>query len=246
MTDPVRISPSQIATWNTCPRRWWYSRNRPRGPEHPAAAFGTRTHAQLEEWLLHGKPPDPDTDEGRRALPGLAYLPLPRTAAVEVQFEMPEGAALYNGRIDFLFGYDPGRCIVVGDHKTTGDFRYAKTEEDLLDDPQRIVYSRWAAKTWGVDEVIATWVYYRRRGAPKAMTITLSEPSTRTEERFQALHERVGLPIVQGRSEPIPDSFPRNLSSCHLYPPNGCPFKNECHMGTEPADLLAAALENVE
>jgi len=38
--------------------------------------------------------------------------------------------------------------------------------------------------------------------------------------------------------------LPKNLESCHLFPPHGCPHRAECHRGMDPFDLLAASLVN--
>lgn len=243
-----RVSPSQIGEWRDgCQRRWWYDRNR-KCAQNTYAEFGDRTHLHLEGWLEHGAPPPielppehPDHAPAHCAVAGLEHLPPPGTALVEQRFRMEHGGVVYSGRIDFLYGYDPGRVIVVGDHKTCGNLRYAKTPEQLLDDPQRIVYTRWACVTFGVETGVAQWVYYRRK-RPKAKPVIFAEHRDAVERRFEHLHRTAGLPIIAAKHLPTPDRLPRNLSRCKLYPPEGCPHQRECLADVPPAEIAIAAL----
>lgn len=237
-----RVSPSQIDRWRGCQRRWWYDRNRPRGPQNVYAAFGDRMHLQLEGWLRDGTPPDMATAEGAAAVAGVPLLPPPGVGAVEKKFDMPFEGVHYNGRVDLLYDYVPAEHIVVNDHKSIGQLRRAKTPEDLLTDSQRIVYARWAATFFNVEHVTAQWTYMQRKN-PKAKAVRLREDRLIIELRFRELHQKYGLPIVAAKQLTSPDSLPRNLSNCRLYPPDGCPHKAECHRGLEPIDLAIAALE---
>lgn len=233
------VSPSQVGTKRGCWRKWWYSRNRPR-VQKPSAAAGELVHKVLEHWMRDAVPPDPNTPEGRCALPGLPYLPLPGVAAVELRLDMPHEGVHYNGRIDYLYGYEPARVVIVGDHKTTGDFKWVKTSAQLLVDPQRIIYSRWAAITFGVPYVLANWTYYRRGSKPAARSVTLCESAAAIELRFRDLHRRDGLPILAAKSLTHPDSFPRNLSHCSAF--GGCEHRGECLANVNPVDIAVGAM----
>ena len=255
--EPVAISPSQVGAWEQCPRRWWYARHRVT-PPHPAAAAGTRTHHVLEGWLEHGTAPDtgPDapepTDEhlaARTAVAGLALIPEPRKAAVEIPFEFTIGGVTYRGRVDYLVDYVHGAAITIADHKTIGDLRRRKTPEDLATDPQWIIYAFWAAETYDVERVEGRWIYYQRvtrsksRRTGKAARVEVSVTRAEARRRFWALHTERAAPLVEAKRLGLgPDRLARNFAACGLYPPGGCPYRLECHADVDPLERAAALL----
>lgn len=220
-----RVSPSQISNWQGCQRRWAYSyqAGRPRTPSSKAAEFGERTHLVLESWLLDGTPPNPKTPEGRVALPGLKHLPMPGTARVEGSFAFEYDNVLYNGRLDFA--YQAGAVAVVGDHKTTGRPDAIKTADQLLDDPQRIIYSRWALDEFRSEYVIAQWIYYMTRGTPRAEPVVVLGTRAEVDERFERQHRDVVVPLVAAKGRP-PEELPQNPAAC--YSGWTCPYIDEC------------------
>lgn len=147
----------------------------------------------------------------------------------------------YSFRLDMLYGYVPGRHIVVSDHKTTGDMEHAKTIGELEDDPQRIIYAHWAATTWGVESVTVTWIYYQREtkhAKAKTEHVTFTESAARIAERFRALHPTV-IDMVRARALP-PDYLPKTLTYCGAF--GRCSYRNECHANVDPLDLAEASL----
>lgn len=241
MTGPRRVTPSRINNRRRCKRRAWYDAHRPRGEPNIYAAFGDATHLHLEAYLEHGTPPPLTEPEGECAFSGLANLPLPGEALVEQKFSFDYDGLMYRGRIDFLTGHVPGLMIVVGDHKTIGDLKRRKTPEQLVDDPQRIVYSYWAAKMFGVSHVTTHWIYYRRK-RPKAESVSFTSDVSEINERFARLHIEEGKPSADEIDLPTPDSLPRDLTACFLFPPEGCPYRGECQEGLTPLDLATAIM----
>ncbi len=244
------VSPSQVGRKRLCFRWWAYDRQRPRSPEKPAAAFGSRGHTVAENWLQFGTPP-PATPEGRCMLAGLEWLPLPqdKNKVVEHRFDVTIGGVDYTGRIDLLYGYDPGRIVMVCDHKTTGDLKHMMTldgmvdgeydyEKDFRTDPQRVIYSHWAANHFNVDWVGAHWQYYRRK-PPKSLPLVMVEHRNEIARKFWTLHHEDSLPIIQAAGLP-PEAFPRTLTACNAF--GGCPHREECHVGVSPLDIAAATL----
>jgi len=241
----IRISPSQINTWRTCPRRWWYDRNRER-VQHPAAAEGERVHGVLENWLQYGTPPDLDQPQGRTAVAGLALIPQPYVAEVERPFALEYEGVTYSGRIDFSYGYVPGASVTIGDHKTTSNLARAKTPEELETDPQRVIYSYWATQAYGVAAVTARWVYYlrvtRSRKNGKAQAVELTEDTDTIARRMAELHESAQPLIEAKRLSTGPAGLTRDFSACHLYPPHGCPYARECLRGTSSDERAIGAI----
>ncbi len=235
------ISPSRLATRDQCKRKETYSRCRERGPQHPAAAFGDEVHKVLETWLTAGAPPDPNTKAGKVATPGLALLPMPGTATVETKFKEQWNGVTYSGRIDFAYPTAPTSTVLVGDHKTTGNWAYIKTENDLLDDPQRIVYSAWAAFRFpDVEHIAAQWVYYHTKKPPKATSVLVVESRAHVLERFDHLHQTKALTLLADVHIP-PEDMPRTISTLCNY----CNHKPECWEGLAPAQIAAMQLSQI-
>lgn len=235
------VSPSQIHTWRKCQRKWAYSRTRPRA-SNKYAAFGTRTHAQLEGWLRDGTPPDANTPEGRCAIAGLELLPMPGAAMVEIPIRFEYDGVSYVGIADVLAAGEGSAHVM--DHKTCGSFDFALTAEDLLDDPQRIIYSYWASFVLAAPWVGATWRYLQRK-PPRHRPVSVVEDAPTIGARFVDLHQRDGLPIAQAHAAgPInPEHFPRSLDHCGAY--GGCPYAEECLQGVSPIERAVAALRRV-
>lgn len=233
------VSPSQIHNWRGCKRKWAYSRVRPRH-ENRYAKYGTTVHSYREEWLVHSVPPDTSTPEGRCAVEGLELLPMPGTALVEAPLVLEHEGVRYVGHIDVL-GWLQG--VHVEDHKTCGSFDHALTAETLFDDPQRIIYSHWAALAFQAPYVKATWHYLRRK-PPKCQPVSMGEATPAIAARFAELHRVDGLPIAQSAGIPL-DHFPRSLDHCHVYGGRGkygCPYAEECLADVTPIQRAAAAL----
>ena len=230
------VSPSQIHTFRACKRKWWYSRNR-RRTSNRYAEFGSKVHAIREDWLNDGKPPDTSTKEGACALAGLEHLPAPGSALVEIRINLSVGGVDYLGFADVL---EYQSRVWVHDHKTCGTFDYALTEEDLLDDPQRIIYSAWALEAFRPTHVGATW-HYLRRNPPECRPVSIVEDAQTVRERFHRLHVVDGQAIAAAQAANSPDPFPRSLNHCSAY--GGCPFKEECLQGVSPFEIAAARMK---
>lgn len=217
------VSSSQHSTWEGCPRKWGYSRRRER-TDTPETLFGTRAHEVAENYGKFGIPPDPTTREGACILAGLHLIPLPGQALHEVDFEFLAGGVPYRGRIDMIYGYDPGVVVVIDDHKTTGWLGNAKDERRLEDDPQRVIYSFWALHAYSVEYVAFKLTYYQRK-KPAAKPVIYLGHRDEITRAFWARHNRVSLPIVQAHNLPL-EALPRNFDHCSAF--RGCEFRKEC------------------
>ncbi len=224
MSSVVRSkrSPSQFATWLDCPRKWAFSRVLP-GKPNRFAELGTRVHASLEAWLRDGVEL-PDTVEGAIAMSGLPHLPEPGTAIVESGFSFDRDAWIAHGFRDFVVPNDYGAVPVVGDHKTTTDLKWAKTPEDLAQDPQGTIYAASAMIEFGADVVDLLWVYYQTRepyrSKPVRLRIYEDEVARRLEE-FDA----IALEMQDVSDAPIKE-IKYNGNACDKY--GGCPYVVEC------------------
>jgi RecB family exonuclease len=215
------VSPSQIATYTTCPRQWYY--NKVLGlpvPQKPSAALGEAVHSTIEAYLETGDPIDLHVV----ARPAQAKLDELRALdpLVETKMERPlRNGLTFIGRIDLLALQQ--RLVV--DHKTTSDLKYAKSEEELQHDVQMLSY--------------AYEVYCRNPGPEVRVAhnvlLTRGGPATRyTETTVSAPQILAGWSRIQDVTDEMirtarldsPSEVREDRSQCEKY--GGCAFKDQC------------------
>ena len=235
----LSVSPSQINSFNECKRLWWYqSVLGLQTPQRPSAALGTAVHDQLEAYMDKGTKPDENTEAGRIAKAGLHLLPEPGTAWTELKMHADDTQRLWpqisiagvrvNGYIDLCD--ITGEVPLVLDHKTTSDKKYAKTREELLYDPQMILYGSFVLSACDTQEISAEaveggHVVYLTRGAPFAQktTVTLTRQHLAAERKKLegTVNEMKTLSLARS-----PDAVPGEPNSCDNY--GGCHFRERC------------------
>jgi hypothetical protein len=255
MTKPLVLSPTAVTKFRLCRRLYAFEYNENlRPPPSAKQQFGTDVHKQLEKWLKEGKEPD-ESSEGRTAWQGIekGWLPEPDPRLlIEQRFEFPIRAGLsLGGYIDCavppgVMGDDP----MVIDHKSTSDLRWAKTEEQLLTDPQVLIYGIWAMLKWESPTVRCRWVYYaatnptddqprQPRGA-KPVEVQLSTQSPDVMQRIKYLLDDLDtMATIRAGNQPGL-SFSPNPASCGIF--GGCPHVDRCNLS--PGDRLAAYMES--
>jgi len=242
-------SPSQIETWGRvdpetgryvgCRRKWKYNRLRHERVPNPAAEFGTRTHAILEDWIREGRwtPQIAASKEGRCLAPGLSYFPVPGQGIAERSVYRPMLGVVWSIKIDSTSEWIPGQSVLVSDLKTTGNLDYVMTPAQLMTNPQRIVYAAEAGLSLNVPEVRARWVYCRRN-KPKAVPVEVCERTDQAVERLRVLTNETVRPMIAANVLPL-EAFPRDglvTGECERY--GGCPHKHTCLKDLDPVDLL--------
>lgn len=218
----VFISPSKMSLWIDCPRKWAYTRidtERDR-TETESARRGKRIHKMLEGWLEKGVMP-PATKEGMMARSGMHHLPDVGTVQVEHKFQLPYDGAVYIGTID---AFRPSAHLsLVIDHKTTASINdYAMTTDEMVDDPQWLIYARYANSPF----VAGRWVYYQTRGDWQSKAVHVFMAHDEISDRFNTLHKKYSLPMLSAKSKP-PNEVPANPGdACVKY--GGCPYAKVC------------------
>lgn len=261
MREFKSISASQISNYRDCPRKWWYQSilGLPT-PQNASAALGEAVHGQLEKYLNDGTPPDTSKPEGRIAEAGLKFLPAPGTVFTEVPMhgtdrnkkepgadDVPLPGAMprlvvagmpVNGYIDVLDV--SADSPVVLDHKTTGDLKWAKTESDLREDVQMVLYGSYALDVVAsmgveVDTVTVGHIVYLTKGAPlaKPTKVTLTRDHLALERKKIAETVEDMKETAKART---PNAVPGEASSCNKF--GGCHFKDKC--------AAIGALSNIE
>lgn len=215
------LSATQIQDYVLCPRRWaWRKLGGLQAPPNPSAQLGLDVHAQLEAYYLSGTPLDLTSKPGQIALAGLHLLPPPGTPGLEVEsdFLLQVGSYTFGGRMDLRLGAQ------VWDHKTTKDFRWAKTPAELRTNVQAVLYARAALESGPAADL--TWVYYRTRTPYRAEAITLrlrAQDLTPTLDQIQGLAEEIHV-LYRARPEPL--AIPPNPDACEAF--GGCPYLPLC------------------
>lgn len=247
------FSASQINAFLDCPRKWAYQyiARRPR-TQHASAELGTQVHKILEDYLRDGTPlpySDPEPMIARAAQiagSGIHLLPAPKTPGMSLErgfaFETSFDPPLhFHGYKDIEMAPGDGREIPeVWDHKTTSDMKWSKTEAQLREDVQALLYAYEAMIHYRTSTISMNWVYYQTRGASRAKKVHLKLTSEYVTPLFLAF-----LPVLQFlkstlQSKADPLSLPADATHCSAY--NGCPFREECAPHIDPKEKARAAM----
>jgi hypothetical protein len=238
------MSASQLGKFAECERKWgWEYLDKIKPPQNRSAVAGERMHKILEGWLQFATPPDlneclvVDGHEyfpGRMANAGLHHLP-PPGAHLQVERAATSWLAYvpgvrWNGRIDVfhqLLG-DP-ECI---DHKSTSDFKWAKTEEELRTDVQSLSYAWEAMNTTGAQNAHLRWVYYlsKKPFKSKVVYIRISREETLAALYPWEMKAARAVELKRSGTKRALDLEP-NAEACDRY--GGCPHRLRCSLSPE-------------
>jgi hypothetical protein len=223
------FSASQIDTYELCPRKWaWrYIDDLPTTP-NAAAQLGTDVHNTLEKWLRNKIPPQVADPAGKIAAAMLPFLPPPQAVKaeyVERRFQVTLGDYHFVGYMDLVMPEGP----VVYDHKTTSDFRWAKSAEDLIDDVQATLYGYWGFIHFpNVIQVSLQWTYGRTRGAAMVQPVKRQVTRGDIEPRLLKTIQSAGEMLLIKRNVESAIEVPYEASACEAF--GGCPFKDKCNL----------------
>lgn len=273
------FSPSQVDTFRLCERKWGFSAiDRIYSPSGAGAALGSEVHALWEAYLEHGTMP-PKSAAGKIAEATLAYLPLPGRVTVEgenfVLIEDEFGRMVMTCRIDFsiddqgalsvdelgqmppgwdLEVYPRENVPLIGDHKTTSSFDYAKAADDLVGlgtrdvpgDAQATCYGLVAAlKHPTAPAIDLFWSYSRTKGARKALPVRARLTLTDLQRSLSFLWQDVEKMRSLKRTASSANQLSPNMNACDAF--GGCPHRSRCEISNEEklsnmSDALAAML----
>lgn len=228
MTD-IRVSPSQISTFRECPSKWAFRHlDKIPAPQTSSAARGEECHGHWERYLRDSTPIPGDTETGRIAQELVQWLPPPRTPGILVEEPLHIDAPGWSciGRVDWVVpaeGY-----VVVGDHKTTSNLRYAKSATDLATDPQGVLYAAWAMVRFRVREVRLAWNYVQTRGRRDTLPIRATMTHETVDTALVGIVETINAMRATTSSETA-----ETRDACSLY--GGCPYRDRCSGAATPS-----------
>lgn len=232
MAPESRKSPTRIALYRDCARKWAIKEVVGIGVEHVSTAFGSAVHAELE--MLH----QPDR---RLVVPQCWNPALAKQRAKEVydwqrthgflggelemELDLPE--LPYQGRADYVWVRD--ERVVLFDYKTT-DWG-PKYTSVLTQDPQANLYAHMLMCKYGVSLVECIWLYVPRDIPPP---FVLPVYATVTREVAELYHRKAcdavrSMERIErsGRMPTAAWETDRSGATCKAY--GGCPYKDRCH-----------------
>jgi hypothetical protein len=229
----VHVSPTQIALYDACPRKWAYRYIEGlKEPETEQQVEGIEGHARVEALLKHGQEPGNDKlgkliNAARR--PG--YLPLPDSSLLlEQEFFLPlEEGSEFVGFIDCLVPPENGVAVVI-DHKFVSNLTWAKTPIELAGDPQAIAYGRAAVEFFPeAERVECRWLYYQK-GSKKVLPVSFTTTAREARYAWEGLKLKASVLANLRVAAPHPEAVRGNESACVSY--GGCPYRSKCSIGS--------------
>ena len=231
----MRLSASQVQTFIDCQRKWgWRYLDGIEEPPNASAELGRAVHAELEKYLKGGEI-DFTSEIGYIAASGLQHLPKPGAEGMRVEeefhFEGPSGHT--------YLGYkDLEMPRVVYDHKSTGDLKWQKTEEDLKTDIPATLYAVDYFRNHPDEESVELrWVYYQTKGTKKSAITVATRYQDETWNRFLEI-EQVAQQMQEASTKKTLE-LPPTINHCGAY--GGCPHQGRCNLS--PSDKWRAYME---
>jgi hypothetical protein len=238
MTDR---SASQIKDAEECWRKWgWRKLDGVRSDGNAAAQLGKESHAQAEAYYKHGTPLDLTRPSGEIIFTGFQHAPPVGTPGLEIegQFYLMAWGHRFYGLKDLALPPGPDGIPTVYDWKTTKEFKWAKTAEELPDDAQAAIYAAESMVRYRTDTARLVWIYCRTTKPYK------SKPVTAIVTR-----ERIGPTLlrIRGVADQMADyesrglkalDLPYNANACARY--GGCPHIERCNLS--PVEILQSKM----
>lgn len=231
MAGIKHISASSITLFQDCERKWFYSYILgQRGETTPAMLRGSKIHKHLENYLEQGTQPPSTEPEGIIAATGLQHLPKPSEHnRVEVSLdELPLAEPLevpFKGFIDLLDTAEDGTPVIL-DHKTTAGAKYMKTEAELRENTQLIIYAKHVLDNMPeAQEIDLCHVYYTTRKPYKSEKRVVRVTRQHVEAEFDKIKLVVEKMIKASMA--TKDLTVQNRNFCKAYN-RTCDHYDEC------------------
>lgn len=255
MGELLRVSASQCETFLRCPRAWYNaSILGDREPQKPHQKRGEDVHAELEHYGKTGEVrPSEYLEIVQVALDHLGEHKHAKdpywdqfNGDAGLVFEQPIDMPTYVGGPNWI-GYIDRVLVMpsfgeVWDYKTTSDFRYAKTPEELLENIQMQSYAHWLFMNSDYKECLVKHLCLRMRGRAAAKPVE----AVTTRERTEAFWNGKILPLVREMAEwaklgpATAEPLPPHTDHCNDY--GGCFYRTKCGFtttGTRSFDKMA-------
>jgi RecB family exonuclease len=227
-----RVSASQVETYKTCPRKWYFqSILKIPQIETEALKNGTEIHAEIEKYLLTGI-----IDQSSKwyklvemAQPHLPKAPVTTDIKVEHWIEQPtyDGGPLWVGKIDMI-DLSNSEQINILDNKTCKNFTYAQKTDTLGLTTQMNAYAHYAlfGKEWVTGNTLKLTHLYLQisvDGKAKVVQCEVDKEQVKKvwQESLNVVREMSSTAAITNWEEIKP-----NTNSCSKF--GGCQFREKC------------------
>lgn len=256
------VSPSQLDSFNRCPRVWFnQSVLKDREPSKPFQLRGEAIHKALEVYLQTGNVsptislPDPANKGQFVEFPTLEFIqvaipfiPKPMTHDFWKSFEK-DTAMLLLEQPGELATWSEGPAVTqyidvvealpktarIIDYKTTSDFRYSKTPEELQQNTQLCWNAKYIFAISDYDEIEIEHLYLLTKGRPKAKPVTTRVTREQVEKIWARDMATVRRMIAYAAMADTADDLPPNTDSCDMY--GGCYYRQKCGFDTSTVSI---------
>lgn len=224
----TNVSASQVDSFDRC-QRYWYNRSilKIPTPQTEAQKRGQDIHSAIENYLRHGTIDPAWVEHVKVAIP---HLPQPKSEDVlieqKISLETFPGGPTWIGYSDLIVMEK--LPVKVSDHKSTGNFKYAKTPADLADNTQMNSYGKWVIDNVDFDTVEYEHIYV---GTKEIKSKVVSTIVTRDHilKIWDRDIEKVKAMVKVAELEPVTaEVLPPTYSSCGMY--GGCPYRDRCNI----------------
>lgn len=238
------VSATQIEAWRDCRRKWgWDKLNHIPRPSHRSAVLGSAIHAQAERWLLGQNIDHSDAQIGACAEALTRFLPPPPHSKINVEHKWIErlprsdgqfSAHGYSGAIDLVYhtSEETKRILTIYDHKSTSNIdQWSKSEDDLFEDVQAIIYAHYACVRFVVDEVTLQWTYVQTKGSmqsPKCEPRRIIMTRDYAAIMFDLIDDVAKAIVETRRTHSTALTLPYNPQTCEKY--GGCAYRPNCNL----------------
>lgn len=226
------VSASQIKLYQSCPRRWYADKVLGVREESGVATDeGTRIHEGQERYYLEGVIP---SHPSAQLLVDHPELPK-RTDRILIEhprsylLDLYVAEVMLKGRADLLWERSPQDVVII-DWKSTSNFRYAKTPEELATDVQLNIYAQYVFKECPKAETTQfAHAYIRTKGAPASKLVWSPavdrEHVGRQVEAIKATVEQMKESAAKTSADEVP-AVP-GYNTCRAFN-KLCPFAAQC------------------
>jgi hypothetical protein len=247
----IHVSPSQIKTFRRCKRLHWLQKvaQVPTDKVKTGAERGKSLHKVVETYLevrpeIVGESVlefaqrvglyEDDLRFGLRSFElNREYINIRETfhkggdlrLLIEQEFKI---GSLFVGVIDLVCVKNDATTakpfVSIRDHKFLADKRYIPTLEDLLEDPQTIMYCTAVLDFFGLDRIEMVYDYYGTKSKwyePRKICLTADE----LHGKWRVLKDET-LGILDNYLLEDSSETEANYLSCQMY--GGCDYKNIC------------------